>query len=73
MGAYAGVCVCVRDFVRVCVPVWVGGASFNALPALTRVSSPSSIVVVIVVAVLETRCGLEVGRHFFLGAWHCPL
>lgn len=54
------VCVCMRVSVSLCV--CVGGASFNALPALTRVFSPSAIVVV---AVLETRqasrSGLEVG------------
>lgn len=62
------VCVCVYVCVRVSVSlcVCVGGASFNALPALTRVFSPSAIVVVVaaVVAVLETRqasrSGLEV-------------
>lgn len=63
MRVYA--CVCVRVSVSLCV--CVGGASFNALPALTRVFSPSAIVVVVavVVAVLETRqasrSGLEVG------------
>lgn len=51
VGACGRVCVCVSEglSLRVCV----GGASFNALLALTRVSSPS--VIVVVAAVLETR------------------
>lgn len=54
------VCVCVCEGLSLCV--CVGAASFNALAALTRVSSPSGI------AVLETkrasRRGLEVGGRF---------
>lgn len=69
MWVHAGVCMCVCEglCLSVSLCVCVGGASFNALPALTRVFSPSAIVVVVavVVAVLDTRqasrSGLEVG------------